>query len=129
MLSPVAVARSFLIGQHPAASVSHSRALYFVFRGHVGCFQRGALMNEAALNILTRVFGGYVGAFLLDVYFGVEWLGPRAFARSALGDASRHLSKVFVLVTLPPEMRVSGDFTLLPILAAVNLFSFSLSIG
>lgn len=37
-------------------------------------------MNEAAVNMLIHVFGSYMRAFLLDVYFRVELLGHRVFA-------------------------------------------------
>lgn len=88
-------------------------------------------MNGAFVNLLIRVFGSCLHALLLDVYFGVEVPAQRAvFACSAQGDTTKQLSKVFALVTLPPEMyECSCCFTSLPILADVNLFHFSHSSG
>ena len=49
--------------------------LSFTADGHLGRFQRLAIVNKAVMNISVQGFCGLMFSFLLDKYLGVGLLG------------------------------------------------------
>lgn len=44
--------------------------------GYLNCFQFGAIMNNASINIHTEVLCGHIFPFLFGKYPRVDWPGP-----------------------------------------------------
>lgn len=51
--------------------------MYLTVDGHLGGFQFGAVLNNAAMNILLVFFGGYMSLVLLDIYLELVLLGHK----------------------------------------------------
>lgn len=49
--------------------------VYSFIERHLSRYEFGAIMNIAALNILSNVFPGHKCTFILGKYLGVEFLG------------------------------------------------------
>lgn len=65
------------------------------------CFKIFALMSNAAMNILGRVFGAHLYAFFLNIYLGVELLGHKECTCSTAVYAAKQSSKAVELVYAP----------------------------
>ena len=67
---------------------------------HLVCFQFGAILNNAAINVLGYTFVAVIVvlryAFLMSIYIGEELLVIRVFICLALVDSDKVFSKVVV---------------------------------
>ena len=48
--------------------------IHLLVDGHLGCYQFGAIVNNAALNICVQVLRGHVSSFILGKYLKLELL-------------------------------------------------------
>ena len=80
--------------------MSHSLFSCSSVERHLGCFQFGAILNNAAINVLGYTFVPVIVvltyAFLMGIYIGEELLAIRIFICSALVDSDKVFSKVVV---------------------------------